>query len=110
MIKIPNYLKKQIPEAVQRKLTTMDAITQEAFLAEFKKKTKSYDVAFLLLMAVPSFHYFYLGKPWLNIIFWGTIGGFGIWWLFDLFLVFGMVREYNKTVAISVLREIQILI
>ena len=76
---------------------------------EFKKKTKSPLVAFLLLMSFPSFHYFYLGKVWLNILFWASIGGFGLWWLIDLFRTGAMVREYNKSVAITVLRDVQIL-
>lgn len=109
MPQIPASLKHQLPEAVQRKVAGMDELNQEAFLSEFKKKKKSSVVAFLLLMSIPSFHYFYIGKVWVNIIFWASIGGFGIWWFIDLFRTVGMVREYNKTVAINVLKEIQVL-
>ena len=106
---IPANLRKQIPEAVQRKVAAMDEINQQAFLAEFRKKRKSAFLAFMFVMAIPSFHYFYLGRIWLQIVFWGTIGGFGIWWLVDLFRVGSLVREYNKTVAIDVLKDVQIL-
>jgi TM2 domain-containing membrane protein YozV len=109
MTQIPVSIKSQLPAAVQRKVEAMDDINQEAFVAEFKKKQKSPFWAFMLLMSVPSFHYFYLGKIWLNIFFWATIGGGGIWWFIDLFRTVGMVRDYNKTVAISVLKDIQIL-
>jgi len=109
MIDIPNSIRRQLPEAVIRKLSTMDELTQEAFVAEFRKKRKSTFIASWLMLLIPCFHYFYLGKVWLNLIFWGTMGGFGLWWLVDVFRLGGMVREYNKTVAIGVLKEIQFL-
>lgn len=40
-------------------------------------------------------HYFYLGKPIINILYWITGGGFLIWMLIDLFRIPGMVRGYN---------------
>ena len=109
MTSIPANLQNQLPPAVYRKVAAMDDLNQAAFVSEFRKKQKSGLIAFVLLMSIPSFHYFYLGKVWLNILFWGTIGGFGLWWFIDLFRTVGLVREYNKTVAINVLRDIQIL-
>lgn len=106
---MPTNLQAQLPEAVRRKVAAMDEINQAAFAAEFRKKQKSPLIAFILLMSIPSFHYFYLGKVWLNLLFWGTIGGFGLWWVIDLFRTVGLVRDYNKTVAINVLRDLQIL-
>ena len=104
MIDIPDNIRNQLPEAVIRKLSSMDELTQEAFLTEFKKKKKSTLMAFVLLWIFPSWHYFYLGKVWVNLLFWITFGGF-----IDIFRISGMVREYNKTVAIGVLKEIQFL-
>ena len=102
-------LKFELPEAVLRKVAAMDELNQQAFISEFEKRRKSALLAFVLLMSFPCFHYLYLGKIWLNIIFWATVGGFGVWWLADLFRTSGMVRDYNKTVAIEVLKDIQIL-
>ena len=87
----------------------MDELTQKAFLAEFRKKRKSTFIASWLMLFIPCFHYFYLGKIWLNLIFWGTLGGFGLLWLIDVFRLGGMVREYNKSVAICVLKQIHFL-
>ena len=109
MTQILASIKSQLPEAVVRKVAALDELNQEAFVAEFKKKKKSPLLAFFLLTCIPSFHYFYLGRVWLNFIFWGSIGGFGLWWFIDLFRTVGMVREYNKTVAINVLKDIQVL-
>lgn len=111
MIEMNDGLKRQIPEPVLLKMEKMDEFTQETFLAEFKKKKKSPLVAFILLLLLPPFHYFYFGKVWLNLLLWLTLCiGIGfIWWFVDLFRIFGMVREYNRTVAIHMLRDIQIL-
>jgi TM2 domain-containing membrane protein YozV len=109
MIDLPNSVRSQLPEAVIHKLSSMAPLTQEAFLSEFRKKMKSTTMASVLMLLIPCFHYFYLGKVWLNLVFWITFGGFGLWWLVDVFRLGGMVREYNKSVAISVLKEIQFL-
>ena len=85
----------------------MDDINQQAFLIEFKKKMMS--PFFVSVLAAVGLHYFYLGKWLLGILFYVTSGGFIIWWLVDQFRIRGMVREYNQTVAISVLKDIQIL-
>jgi TM2 domain-containing membrane protein YozV len=107
LIEIPEDLKAQIPPAVLRKVAMMEEVNQEAFVSEFKKKKKSNVFAFLL--ANGGCHYFYLGKYLMGFLYWGTVGGFGIWWFVDLFRVKGMVAEFNKTVAINVLRDIQVL-
>ncbi len=109
MSELPENIRRQIPEAVLRRLDSLDPLTQEAFLTEFKKKKKSGFVAFLLWWLFPAWHYFYVGKVWVNLLFWITFGGLGIWWVIDLFRLSGLVREYNKTVAIGVLKEIEFL-
>jgi TM2 domain-containing membrane protein YozV len=109
MIELPESISRQIPEAVLRRLDLLDPLTQEAFLMEFQKKRKSGFVAFLLWCVFPAWHYFYVGKVWVNLLFWLTFGGLGIWWVIDLFRLSDLVREYNKTVAIGVLKDIQFL-
>ncbi|SUP44742.1 TM2 domain-containing protein [Veillonella criceti] len=41
-------------------------------------------------------HYFYLKKPIINLLYWITASGFGIWAVIDLFRIPGMVRRYNE--------------
>ncbi len=108
MTDIPKSSKKQIPDAVLRKVESMDPVNQAAFLDEFNKKRKSGFMAFVLLIFF-GLHYAYLGRIWITLIYWLTFGGLGIWFVIDLFRVLGMVRERNKTFAINVLRDIQIL-
>ena len=100
-------LSQQIPAAVLRKVAEMDEFNQEAFISEFKKKSKSINVACVFYLL--GFHYAYMGKWLICILYWATMGGFGIWVLMDLFRLKGMVQDHNKTVAINVLRDIQVL-
>lgn len=44
-------------------------------------------------------HYAYLGKWGLQILYWITIGGFGLWALFDLFHIPTKVNNYNFRIA-----------
>ena len=96
-----------IPEAVLRKVEAMDPINQDAFAAEFAKRKKSVVLAYLLLGG--GLHYAYVGKVWLTLFFIFTLGGFGLWWLIDLLRVPGIVKACNKSKAIDVLRDMQVL-
>jgi hypothetical protein len=44
-------------------------------------------------------HYGYLGKWGLQIAYWLTCGGLGIWAIIDLFLIPGKVDAYNLEIA-----------
>ena len=43
-------------------------------------------------------HYGYLGKWGIQLAYWFTLGGFGMWILIDLFRVGGIVRRYNNKI------------
>lgn len=40
-------------------------------------------------------HYLYLGKYWVQLLFWCTGGGFGLWMLVDFFLIHSKVANHN---------------
>ena len=101
-------IQKELPEAVFRKLETMEPLTQDAFTAEFNKKKKSPFMASVLGFFL-GLHYAYVGRVWMTIVFWLTLGGLMIWWFVDLFRVTGLVREYNKSLALRVLADIRVL-
>lgn len=44
-------------------------------------------------------HYAYLGKWGLQILYWITLGGLGIWALIDLFLIPSKVNNHNLIIA-----------
>lgn len=43
-----------------------------------------------------------LGKIGLQILFYLTFGGFGVWALIRLFTLNGSIKEYNKKIAMEV--------
>ena len=63
----------------------------------YQSKIKSTGTAYLFWILLGA-HYAYLGKWGIQILFWITFGGLGIWWLIDLFTVSGKVEKYNMPI------------
>ncbi|MGE8143080.1 TM2 domain-containing protein [Novosphingobium sp. NPDC080210] len=61
--------------------------------------TQSIGAAYFLwfFLGLIGAHRFYLRRPGSGIAMLLTIGGFGIWWLIDIFLIPGMVRQSRET-------------
>lgn len=47
-------------------------------------------------------HYAYLGKWGLQILYWITLGGLGLWALVDLFRIPGMVKDHNEPIYLEI--------
>jgi hypothetical protein len=107
LITLPSTISAELSPAIQAKLASLDPVIQETFLAEFSHQRKSIHTAFWMFCA--GLHYLYLGKIAVQLIFWCSFGGFGIWYMIDIFRCRGLIRERNRTVALKVLRDIQIL-
>ena len=43
-------------------------------------------------------HYGYVGKWGVQLAYWFTLGGFGMWILIDLFRIGGIVKRYNNKI------------
>ena len=43
-------------------------------------------------------HYGYVGKWGVQLLFWFTLGGCGMWALVDLFRIGGIIRRYNAII------------
>jgi len=63
-----------------------------------QSKVKSVGTAYLLYFLLFGTHYAYLGKWGLQILYWITLGGLGIWALIDLFTISGKVNRYNAKI------------
>jgi hypothetical protein len=63
-----------------------------------QSQIKSVGIAYLLYFLLFGTHYAYLGKWGLQILFWITLGGLGIWALIDLFTMSGKVDRHNATI------------
>lgn len=77
---------------------------QIIFVDEYRRRSKELAIAYLFLICLFS-HYAYLGRWGLQVAFWLTAGGAGIWWLVDIFRLPGVVRQYNDWVALDLLQQ-----
>lgn len=68
--------------------------TQQMILNNSLKKTGTAYLFWIILGA----HYAYLNKWGLQILFWLTFGGFGIWALIDLFTIPSKVDAFNAPI------------
>ena len=41
----------------------------------------------------------------INILYWVTGGGFGVWAVIDLFRIPGMIREKNEEIMVELIKE-----
>lgn len=94
---------------VRHEVSNLTPQSQEAFIEEYRRKAKSSIVAYLLWLLFPGFHYAYVGKWGLLVLFWVTFGGFLLWWLADAFRIPGVVNDYNKDIAVVTLRNLKAL-
>jgi TM2 domain-containing membrane protein YozV len=62
-----------------------------------QSKIKSTGTAYLFWFFFGA-HYAYLGKLGIQILYWITLGGLGIWALIDLFTMSGKVNNYNADI------------
>ena len=106
---IESSIFRSLPVAVQASLTNSSDSEQEMFVEEYKRRKKSIGVAYLLWILF-GLHFGYLHKWGLQILFWITFGGVFIWWIINLFAIPSMVKNYNKDIAIDVLRSQKIII
>ena len=81
-------------------LFLIPSMDREADL-EYPEGLKSYNVSWILLtfLGVIGVHRFYLGKWVTGLVYFFTIGLFGIGVLFDFLTLNGQVREVNATLV-----------
>jgi hypothetical protein len=64
---------------------------------ELQGEIKSKGTAFLMYWFLGA-HYAYLGKWGVQLAYWFTLGGLGIWLMVDLFRIGGLVKRYNNLI------------
>jgi TM2 domain-containing membrane protein YozV len=70
---------------------------KQMFLTQFSSTQKQISTGYLLWLI--SCHYFYVGKAGLNIVYWFTFGGLGVWMIIDLFRMKSIIHEANDDTA-----------
>ncbi|MGI8477521.1 MAG: TM2 domain-containing protein [Thermomicrobiales bacterium] len=82
-------------QAVPRSLGLPPAPGQASTVAPGSRKSLGLAYVFWLLLGLIGGHRYYMGRFGTAVLQTLTIGGLGIWWLIDLFLLPGMVRRNN---------------
>jgi len=90
-----------IPPSLQPVFQALPANTQSYVWRDYSHRRKSVLLAYILWPLL-GFHYLYLGRIGLQLIYWLTAGGFGIWMLIDIFRIPGLVERKNE----AILREL----
>ena len=95
-----------IPYALQGVFQSLPANTQALVLRDYQVRKKSGLIAYILWFFF-GFHYLYLGRIGIQLIYWLTVGGFGLWMLIDLFRIPGMVERKNEDIARELMAQYQ---
>lgn len=101
---IPTEVASSLSRTVREQLAYLTPDQQRAFLWRYRAQAKSPLVALMFLPL--GWHYLYLRKRGLQVLFWLTLGGLAAWWVLDIFRVRGLVRDYNRRVANHVMRAL----
>ncbi len=101
---IPNAVTSSLSRTVREQLAYLTPDQQRAFLWRYRAQAKSPVVALLFLPL--GWHYLYLRKRGLQVLFWLTLGGLAAWWVLDVFRIRRLVRDYNRRVAVHVMRAL----
>ncbi len=96
----------EMPKIVQLWYKNLPNEQKDAFYDEYDRKKKSTGVAYLLWFLL-GWHYAYVKKWGLLALFILTCGGLFIWMIIDLFRIPSIIRNFNKDVAIKVMRNMQ---
>ena len=100
---------KILPLMVKEALSKMPENKQMMFVEEYKRRKKSTGLAYFFTFLCLGIPYGYLGKWGLQILFWITGAGFGLWLIYLIFAIPGLVRDYNRDVSCQVLRDLSIM-
>lgn len=106
---IENSIADTLPAMVKTELAKMPEDKQAAFVEEYQRKKKSVGWAYFFLLVCLGIPYGYLGKWGLQFVYWFTGAGALIWLIILLFTLPKLVRDYNKDVALEVMRNLKVL-
>lgn len=95
---------RDLPRAVRLSMEGLSPELQDGFLHDFRRREKSILIAYVAWFTL-GWHYLYLGRIGLQFAFWFTCGGFGVWWLIDVFLLAGYVERLNEDKARELLTQ-----
>ena len=99
-----DHKSEPVPD-VQSLISKMTDEQKLTFESEYNKKSKSVGLMVFLSIFFP-IQFLLLGKIGLQIVFFLTAYGFGLWWIIEWFKTPGRVKEYNEAVAMDIAQDI----
>ena len=107
-LEISTELANKLPSSVKNSLGKMPSEQQAVFEEEYSRKKRN-PVLLLILAILFPIHFFLEGRVGMGLLYWITIGGFGIWWIIEIFLVWGRTNRYNEDQSKALLRDMKIM-
>ena len=99
-----DHKSEPVPD-VQFLISKMTDEQKLAFESEYEKKSKSVGLMVFLSIIFP-IQFLLLGRIGLQIVFFLTAYGFGLWYIIEWFLTPRRVKEYNEVVAMDIAQDI----
>jgi len=87
---------------MEQQLLTKDMTDNQKMLFMSQYSSEKKDSGVVMIAAIFSLDRFFLGQPGLGILKIISIGGYGIWWLIDLFTVKSRVGSFNRSKATEI--------
>lgn len=107
-LEIRSDVAKQLPSSVKNALGRMPGEQQAVFEEEYVDRRRNAVLMLLLAILFP-IHFFFEGRVGLGVLYWLTLGGFGIWWVIEILTVWGRTKRYNQDSATALLRDMKIM-
>ncbi len=108
-LEISPSLAKDLPSGVKTGLAKASPELQNMFEEEFKKKKLGVVGRLFFTFFLCPFHFFKYKKPGLFWLYFFILGGLGIWYVLELFLVKKRVVTYNQDLSITLWRDIKMM-
>lgn len=107
-LEIRSDVAKQLPSSVKNALGRMPSEQQAVFEEEYVRKRRNAVLLLILSIFFP-IHFFMENRIGLGIVYWLTLGGFGIWWFIEILTVWGRTSRYNEDAATALIRDMKIM-
>lgn len=93
---------KELLKFLGDKFSNLSQEKQNEVAQEYSKRRKT---SFIFFCWFFNFHYIYVERWWLFLLFFFSLGGIAIWWVIDLFRLDTILEEYNRNLAEEILNS-----
>ena len=97
----------EIPAIVYEAFRQLPLIYQKDFYEEYQLHRRNILMGYLLWSIPPplSIHNLYANRKILQFLYTFSVGGFGLWWMVDLFRIPVLIEDYNRQLARKIMKK-----